>query len=565
MNGFGRWFILVGWAISCAHWCQAQSLENPLPILSALDPGRAGIDFVHTNGENGRHYVIEPYSAGLAIFDYDNDGWEDIYFVNGSKLPGTPEEAALPTNRLYRNLGDWKFEDVTSEAGVGDAGYGLGCVAGDTDNDGDLDLYVSNYGDNVFYRNNGDGTFTDATNETALSGGARFSAGVVFFDIDNDGDLDLYCGNYQVFQFDQHIEREIGGFLFHPGPADYPPAEDQLFENLGDGRFSDISQASGIASQAGTSMGAIAADFDGDGDCDLFVGNDSQPNFYFVNDGDGQFSEDAIFSGLAYDRTGNSNGNMGVECRDFDHDGWLDLVSTTYQDELPVFYKNQGDGFFDDATNLVNVDRSLHPHVNWGVGLEDFDKDTRPDLFIACGHFMDNIHTISDATQVKVRDYLQLAVGAGRLGNSSSHAVGMGQPSSARGAAFGDLDRDGDQDVVTLNANAPPTLLRNETKGGHWISVRLVGETSNRDAAGALVQCQNGEDTQLAAVHLGRGYQSHYGQRIFFGLGNKESANSQIVTLKIKWPSGKLTDHPIANTNREVICFESGDCRDESL
>lgn len=558
MNGIERILVCACSLVLISQTTVAQE-TNQFPMFVAVENAQAGITFQHTNGENGRHYVVEPYSAGLAVFDYDNDGWEDIYFVNGSHLPGTPSDSTKPSNRLYRNLGGWKFEDVTEESGVGDTGYGLGCVAGDIDNDGDSDLYVSNYGDNVFYLNNGDGTFSDATLRLNLSGEARFSAGVVLFDIENDGDLDLFCGNYQVFQFDKHIERTIGGLPFHPGPGDYPPAKDQLFENTGDGDFRDISVESGIAKLAGTSMGSIAADFDNDGDCDLFVGNDSQPNFYFVNDGNGRFSEDAVFSGLAYDRSGTSNGNMGVDCRDVDNDGWLDLVSTTYQDELPVFYKNQGEGFFDDATNLINIDRSLFPHVNWGVGLEDFDRNGGVDLFVACGHFMDNIRAINDATQMKVRDYVQWNGKDGKLQASSPESLKDVAVLSARGCAFGDLDKDGDQDVIVLNANDPPTLLNNLSRPADRILVRLVGTGSNRDAAGAVIQCQVGERVQLASVHLGRGYQSHYGQQILFGLGNSRDRESQSVKLSVKWPSGKSTTYEGVGINQEVICFESGE------
>ena len=303
-------------------------------------------------------------------------------------------------------------------------------------------------------------------------------------------------------------------------------------------------------------MGALAADLDRDGDTDLFVGNDSQPNFYFVNDGTGVFTEDAVFSGVAYDRSGTSNGNMGVECRDINADGQLDLVCTTYQDELPVLYQNQGDGFFDDLTNLMNIDRTLHPHVNWGLGVEDFNKDANLDLYIACGHFMDNIHAISDATQMNVRDYVQFGGPTGKLAKASPSHLADAPVRSARGAAFADLDGDGDQDVVVLNANDRPTLLDNRFEGGNWLQVRLIGMGSNRDAAGALIQCEAAEKTQVAAVHLGRGYQSHYGQEVFFGLGTVEAGSN--VTVRVQWPSGGSTEYGVERTSGRITCFESG-------
>ncbi len=521
----------------------------------------SGITFQHTDGSSGEYFVIEPFTAGLAVFDFDNDGLEDIYFLNGTSLPFDPNDGSqgsaskLPRNALYRNLGGWKFQDVTESAGVGDTGYGMGVVAADFDNDGDIDLYVANYGPNVFYVNNGDGTFTESASQLGVQAGSRFSTGVLFFDIENDGDLDIYCANYQKFHFNQHITRKIGPHQFHPGPADYPPDSDILFRNNGDNTFSDISAESGIGLKAATGMGVIAADFDQDGDQDVFVANDGQPNFFWVNTGDGHFIDEGLTSGLAYDRNGQANGNMGVDCRDVDGDGDLDIVSTTYEDEMPVLYQNVGDGLFVDTTHQSRIDTALRPHVHWGVGLEDFNNDGLVDLFIACGHFKDNIQHISDRTEMKVRDYLHLGIGNGKF-RSVTPKPGSTIRESSRGAAFADLDNDGDLDIVVLNFNARPSVLRNDfPKTGSWLDVRLIGVASNRFGVGSLVTLSADGQQQTAAVHAGRGYQSHYGRLVHFGV----SSDAREVHLDVTWPSGRVShvDNPTLNQVLTILEPES--------
>lgn len=531
---------------------QAQDSRQGVFVLRGEE---SGIRFTHDDGGTGKYYVIEPYSAGLAICDYDNDGREDVYFLNGAPLGMEGSTSKVRSNSLFRNAATWQFVETTIPAAIEDTGHGLGVATGDIDSDGFVDIYVSNFGDNVLFLNNGDGTFSDATGISGLDGGDRFSAGVTFFDMDSDGDLDLYCGNYQRFKIQQHRVRTIGDVQFHPGPLDYPPEFDQLFENKGDGTFDDVSR--NLRRQIpSTAMGTLAADFDQDGDCDVVVVNDTRPNYLWVNDGNGRFEEHGLLSGLAFDRTGLANGNMGVESRDLDGDGWLDLVTTTYQDEMPVVYQNLG-GFFTDATNRYAVDRSLHPHVNWGLGLEDFNTDGHPDLFVGCGHFMANVGEISDKTQLSVRDYLQFGGQRGFGASSEMPSEGPLPPRSARGVAFADLDMDGDIDIVVSNWNQPASILENRLKlEKRSLVLRLIGRKANREGVGATVTVNSGDGIQQAAVHAGRGYQSCYGKLLHFSVD--ESAAS--VSVRVDWPGGTTTEYDVAlgvlKPSVPVVLFE---------
>jgi hypothetical protein len=501
---------------------------------------RSGIMFRHHHGGSGQGYIVEGVSAGLASFDYDRDGSIDIYFLNGAPLPGTEVDAPLP-NALYRNGGDWTFTDATTSTGVGDTGYGLGVTAGDYDNDGFQDLYLNNFGPNVLYRNNGDGTFSEVTDQAGVANGDKVGAGTCFLDVDGDGNLDLYAANYVDFTYENHVPIIIGQHRYHAGPRYYRPVPDTLFRNNGDGTFTDVSGPSGIASVAGTSMGMVCGDFDGDGDTDVFVGNDEAPNFLFQNDGRGNFTEMGLIAGVAYDFSGKENSSMGVDCGDFDNDGRLDLFMTDYQSEMPVLYRNLGKGLFEDATSTARITNDLFPHVTWGTGLIDFDNDGNRDLYIACGHF-DRIESIDDRTAHRVPNYLLMNTGGGRFVDVSRRCGnGLAIVESSRGAAFDDLDNDGHVDIVVLNSHAPPTILRNESQTGHhWLQIQLVGVTSNRDGVGARVRVVAGDLNQVAEVHSGRGYQSHHGTRLQFGLAQRAAVDR----IEVRWLGGTEETFP---------------------
>ncbi len=494
-----------------------------------------GITFRHTDGGSGQQYIVEYVSAGLAVFDYDGDGDEDVYFLNGAPLRGTTVTVP-PRSELWRNDGGMRFTDVTATAGVGDTGHGLGVTAGDYDNDGDLDLYLNNFGPNVLYRNNGDGTFTDVTAAAGVENGNRVGAGVCFLDMDKDGDLDLYVSNYIKFSYDKHVLRTRMGYPLYPSPRDFEPDPDTLYQNNGDGTFTDVSVAAGIAAHAGPGMGMVCADYDGDGDTDILVGNDVEANFLFQNNGAGLFEEVGLMSGFAYDFGGGEHGSMGVECGDYNNDGRLDFHVTSYQRELATLYRNIGEGMFEDVTLRCGAGTGTRRHVTWGNGFVDLDNDGDRDLFVACGHLNDYVDRYDDTTSYLAHNLVFLNDGKGSFANVSTRSgPGMGVRLSSRGAGFADLDADGDVDIVILNSRRGPTILRNDTpRRNHWIQVRLKGVRANRWGVGARVTVAAGDAVQIAEVHSGRSYQSHYGLRLHFGLGKQENVDR----LEVKWIGG---------------------------
>jgi hypothetical protein len=530
------------WLAGCTVLAAAAAVTAVVTLNRAREPirlrdvtQRTGITFRHTDGSSGRRYIVETVTAGLALFDYDGDGDIDIYFLNGAPLRGTKVDVP-PGNALYRNEGGFKFTDVTEEAGVGDTGFALGVAVGDYDNDGAPDIFVNNYGPNVLYRNNGDGTFTDVTREAGVGGGDKVGAGACFLDMDGDGDLDLYVANYLDFSYARSVQRTIDGFPAYPGPLDFDPVPGLLYRNNGDGTFTDVSTESGVGVRAGTGMGTVCADYDNDGDTDLFVVNDDLGNFCFRNDGTGKFEEIGVVNGLAYDADGQELGNRGVDCGDYDNDGRLDFFVTSYAAQLPTLYRNLGDGFFADVTLITGAGASALPHVTWGTGFADFDNDGNRDLFIACGHLQDDVDLSDRVSSYHVRNVLLRNTGDGTFVDVSNQCGdGLSVKLSSRGAGFDDLDNDGDVDVVILNSRREPTILRNDSPtGNHWIQIRLRGVKTNRDGVGAHVKVVAGDLTLVDEVHSGRGYLSHYGTRLHFGLGKRD----HVDRIEVRWIGG---------------------------
>ncbi len=515
---------------------------------------RTGIRWRHTDGSSGKRYIVETVSAGLATFDYDGDGLVDIYFVNGAPLRGTKWEGPPPRNALYRNLGNFRFEDVTEQAGVGDTGYGLGVTVGDYDNDGRPDLFVSNFGPHVLYRNNGDGTFSAVTEQAGVAGTGQVGAGACFLDIEGGGDLDLFVAYYVHFDYDTHPERIELGYPVYPGPLDFDPLPAILFRNNGDGTFSDISRQAGVADKPGTGMGIVAADYDNDGDPDIFVLNDVAANFLFRNDGQGHFEEVGLEAGFSHNIEGRALGSMGIDCADYDNDGLLDFFQTAYQNEPVVLYRNLGHGVLEDVTARSGAGSGSYNNVNWGCGFVDFDNDGWRDLFIAMGHLQDNVELYDATTSYEARNLLLRNRGDGTFDNVSDQCGdGLRPKLSSRGAAFDDLDNDGRVDVVVLNSRREPTVLRNTSPaGGHWLQVELRGTRSNRDAVGARVTVTAGGRTWIDEVHSGRGYQSHWGSRLHFGLGEA----AQVDRIEVRWPGGHSETFGPTPADRQVRLIE---------
>ncbi len=499
----------------------------------------SGIKWRHTDGGSGRRYIVETVTAGLASFDFDGDLLIDLYFLNGAPLPGTPKPGTPPRNALYRNRGEFRFEDVTSRAGVGDTGFGLGVAVGDFDNDGFPDLYVNNYGPNVLYRNNGDGTFTDVTVPSGVDAGNLMGAGAAFLDIEGDGDLDLYVANYVRMDVANHPVRTAEGYPIYPGPMDFLPEQDMLFRNNGDGTFTDISQASGIGRYRGTGMGMVCADIDLDGDTDIIVLNDVAGNFVFVNDGRGNFEEVGLWSGGAYNREGRALGSMGVDCGDFDNDGWPDFYSTSFAREWAVLFRNLGHGRLEDVTAATGAGAGTFEHVTWGVAFVDLDNDGDRDLFVACGHLQDNVELFDSTGTYRVPNVVLENVGSGTFRNISSQVGdGLWPRHSSRGVAADDLDNDGRVDIVVLNSRESPTVIANWSpiaSSRNWLSVLLLGQSCNRDGVGSRVGVTAGGQVQWAEVHAGRGYQSHFGTRLHFGLNSA----TVVDMLEVRWHSGR--------------------------
>ncbi len=499
-----------------------------------------GITFVHTDGSSGLRYIVESMSSGIATFDYDGDGLIDIYFPNGAPLPGCTEADRPPRHALYRNLGNWQFVDVTDQAGVECTTFGLGVTSGDFNNDGAQDLFVNNFGPNVLWVNNQDGTFQAVTQQAGIGISDLTGAGACFLDADADGDLELYVGNYIHLDCSQHVPRVFGGVPSYPTPRDYEPVPDELYRNNGDGTFKDISVESGVAAVAGRCMGITGADYDNDGDTDLFICNDVQQNFMLQNDGHGRFQDVSLIAGSAYNASGGVMANMGVDSADYNNDGWLDFFTTNYSGESPILFHNLGQGLFDDASARTNAGAGCYMHVNWGLGFVDLDNDGYKDLFIGNGHTEDNIEERMIGAVYKA-DYIVLRNVGGKFVNVSEQCVeGARRKLAAKGLAIDDLDNDGDLDLVVQASREGPMILRNmlieSGSQNHWLQVRLVGVSANRDAVGSRVIVSAGELTLIDEVHAGRSYQSHSGSRLQFGLG----LHDKVDRIEVHWLGGQV-------------------------
>jgi hypothetical protein len=527
------------------------SLMHALPEMSDpfedIPPEKSGIRWTHTAGKSAARYLPETTGPGCAFFDYDNDGWMDIYLVNSGKCDFYDPHPPL-RNALYRNNRDGTFTDVTEKARVPGGGYGQGVAVGDYNGDGFPDLYVTQYGRNILYHNNGDGTFTDVTEKAGVAA-PGWSSSAVWFDYDNDGKLDLFV--CQFVEFSKTINKSCGageeGKHGYCIPHLYNSMPNWLFHNNGDGTFTDVSKTSGIAHSLGKAWGVVATDLNNDGLMDLFVSNDTDPNFLFMNRGKGHFEENATYAGVAYSSDGRARSGMGIDSADFNQDGWMDLFVANIDLERFSIYQNNHDGTFDDQAGPMGIGTATRLMSGWGLKFFDYDNDGYLDLFLANGNPDDLIESLH--SQVKYQEPLMLFHNTGKnLKNVSAESGPVfTKPLSARGMAIGDFDNDGAVDVLVAVNDGAPVLLRNTAaRQNHWLGINLVGTKSNPDAIGARITYQAGDLKQHRMKVGGGSFLSAHDPRMVLGLGKR----TKIDWVEIQWPqpSGKverITDLPL--------------------
>jgi hypothetical protein len=504
----------------------------------------AGIRAVNMfGGVDQKRYILETTGTGALFFDYDEDGDQDLFLVNGTRLGYTELES--PSNSLYQNQGDGTFQNVTLAAGLERYGWGQGAAASDIDNDGDLDLFITYYGPNLLYRNNGDGTFTEIGARAGVDDGG-WGTSAAFADYDRDGSSDLFVANYVDFDPEKTPgpgEAPHCFFMGLPvmcGPRGLTPARSLLYRGRGDGTFENVSEASGVGAEPYFGLGAVWGDVDNDGDADLYVANDQTPNNLYLNAGEGRFVDVALSAGVAYNEDGRAQAGMGVDLGDYDNDGWLDIHVTNFSHDHNTLYRNLGkEGYFVDDSFPAGIGEPTFPYLGWGTGFHDFDRDGWLDLLVVNGHVYPEITSVRMESTYAQRPLLFL----NRLG-SRFEEVGrdagpaMSAERVGRGTAFADYDDDGDVDVALTSMNELPALLRNDlASDNHWLGLRLIGKESTRDALGARVTVVSGDLAQIREVRSGASYLSQSDLRLFWGLGSRE----RVERVEIRWPRGGTT------------------------
>ena len=531
------WAVLLLLLLACQKPQQeSPSTTDAVHFTDIADT--AGITFRHSNGKTGRYYFIETVASGGGFIDYDNDGDLDLYLLNGCAIPGYQPSEPL-SSKLYRNDGSNRFTDVTLQAGVSNAGhYGLGLAVGDYDNDGDQDLFVTNFGENILYRNNGDGTFTDATAIASLAVPRLpyFSTSAAFVDYDRDGDLDLFVCGYVDFTFDTNKKCVRDGLQSYCDPDAYNALPDLLYRNNGDGSFTDVSVTAGIADTNGKGLGVVCGDYDNDGWPDIYVANDRTPNLLYHNNADGTFTEVALMTGVAYGEDGVARAGMGVDFGDYDGNGAPDLYITNFSMEPNSLFRNNANGTFTETTFPAGLGNPTLLFLAFGTAFFDYDSDGWLDLFAANGHVIDNIEKFEQNVTYEETNQLFHNTGDGKFEEVSAIA---GAPFKVkrvhRGAAFGDMDNDGDIDVLVTSVNGPVALLRNDSSpDNRKLLVKAIGVKSNRDGIGTRMTAYAGDLKQTRDVKSAYSYMSSNDFRIHFGLAE----HTVIDSLTVNWPSG---------------------------
>jgi enediyne biosynthesis protein E4 len=519
--------------------------QAPSPVTFTDITAATKIDFKHSASPTSLKYLLETMGGGVAILDYNSDGRMDLFFTNGALLKDPMPKGALPDktdprywNRLYHQKADGTFEDVTDRAGLKGSGYGMGVAAADYDNDGRPDLYVTGYGENHLYRNNGDGTFTDVARKLGVAaGGWSTSAG--WFDYDRDGKLDLFVARYLDWDFERGsilCGDTRPGFRAYCHPDNFKGVPNILYHQKADGSFEDVSSKAGVADPAGKALGVAFADFDNDGWLDIFVANDSVRQSLYHNKGDGTFEDVAVAAGAGYDENGKTFAGMGVDAADYDNDGWPDVLITTLSNETYPLYRNNGDLSFVWATNSSSVGQITLPYSGWGTHFIDADNDGLRDAFVAQSHVLDTIEKTTTYLKYKQTPLLIRNTGKGFVNVSATAGPAFNAAIAARGAAFGDLNNDGQIDLVIGELNDAPVILRNNGTKNHWLGIRLIGAKSNRDGIGSrIVLTDAGGRRQIFDVSTAGSYLSSNDPRIVAGLG----AATGVRAVEVRWPSGR--------------------------
>jgi len=505
--------------------------------------------FAHRSGAAGKRYIVETMGSGLALLDLDDDGDLDLLLLDGGPVEDAARALAPPRPRLYANRGDGTFEDRTEGSGIELDGYGMGCAAGDVDADGDPDLYVTCFGRDRLFRNEGGLRFRDASAEAGL-GDAGWGSSAAFGDLDGDGDLDLYVCRYLDFTVATHRECSLGrGIPTYCSPSAYGGAPDLLYRNRGDGTFEEVGAAAGIAAARGKGLGVLIGDLDGDARPDIYVANDGVANALFVNRGDGTFEDRAVAAGAAFDENGTALAGMGVAAGDIDRDGAVDLLVTNLSGETHTLYRGEGNGWFRDGTSAAGLAGPTLAATGFGAVLEDFDRDGALDLAVANGHVIDNIAEFGDLFSYAQPDQLFLGDGGGRFREVREWIEPPITPGVGRGLAAGDIDGDGDLDLVVSQCDGPALVLRQVSSGArHWLGVRLRGPRGNREAIGARVTLRRGERVEQRTRWGGGSYLTASEGDIRFGLGDEGSP----VELEIAWPDGTVERHRDVTVDRLV-------------
>ena len=518
---------------------------------------QAGIHFLHNNGAFGKKYLPETMGPGVAFIDYDNDGWPDIFLVNGMDWPGHFRKHSTP--KLYHNNHDGTFTDVTRKAGLDIELYGMGVAVGDYDNDGNDDLFVTAYGQNHLFHNNGNGTFVDVTQKAGLQGPKEFSTSAAWVDYDKDGHLDLVVGNYVQWTADADLYCTLDGkSKSYCTPESYKGTAVRLWHNRGNGTFEDVTQKAGLGDATSKTLGVAVLDYDNDGWPDLLFSNDTQPNKLYRNNGNGTFSERAVVAGVAFSEDGVARAGMGVDSADYDHSGYPSVLITNFSNQMVSLYHNEGKGLFVDEAPRSEIGRASLLTLGFGCFFFDYDLDGWPDVFIANGHIDADIQKVQGNVTYAMAPHLFRNVGKGKFVEvTNSMGAAFASPRVGRGAAYADINNDGRLDLLLSSNGGPVYLFRNEAQGpaasNRSLRIKLIGTKSNRDGLGAVVKLTADGDTQTKMLHSGSSYLSASELVLTFGLGQRDKADS----IEVRWPSGQLDRLPAAAAGATLTITEA--------